>query len=112
MEWCRKASHGVTHCQDVVKGLLRKIAHANTEEELKEAVSNLKGSKPWKSSEMLQSYFTNTWEPHIKVLQKLYKSTLHHLSASPLDITQNRLTDGMCAVNTMKSEMCNKIKSI
>ena len=55
------------HQQDAVKAMLCRIAHAETQEQLDNALQALKSSSVWNSSEALRNYLTITWEPHIQV---------------------------------------------
>ena len=67
MEWTSKIDNGVTGRRDECLGMLRKIAHAQTMDDYKEALRDFQSSQLSKKNEKLSRWFSNTWLPEAEV---------------------------------------------
>ncbi len=59
--WVSRVDHGVHMCKEEVLARLRRVAHASTILEFKEAVASLQEWNTWKENVQLSRWFTNTW---------------------------------------------------
>jgi hypothetical protein len=67
MEWTSKIDNGVTGTGEECLGMLRKIAHAQTMDDYKEALSDFQSSQLFKKNQKLSRWFTSTWLPEAEV---------------------------------------------
>ena len=67
MEWTQKIDNGVTGRREECLGMLRKIAHAQTMDNYKEALKDFQSSQLFKKNEKLSRWFSNTWLPEAEV---------------------------------------------
>ena len=63
----RLIDNGVTGRREECLGMLRKIAHAQTLDDYKEALKDFQSSQLFQKNEKLSRWFSNTWLPEAEV---------------------------------------------
>ena len=61
VRWVNTSRNGCSHVKSTIIPAFKRIAEANTHEELDTAVEKLKQTRIWNSNKKLQSYFNDEW---------------------------------------------------
>jgi hypothetical protein len=65
--WVSKTDNGVSGEKESVLGMLRRCAHATSQDMFEAAVFDLQNSPVWKKNVRLRNWFTRTWLAEKKV---------------------------------------------